>query len=398
MEPTVIPPLEDLHVRLVSQCNLNCRHCYASDWFTRRDQLDVALVERAIDEAMALGLQKVTFTGGEPTLHRAVCDLLAYCVARRLRVKLETNGLLLRQHDGRLMRLLVDHKDLAYLYVSYDLAAQRGITEAEHDAIRDVVLELHAHGVDVRLQTTLTEVNVEHLEELIGLARTHGVRQRIFLGHSTSGNGAALTPFDFDRVLSLFRYLRSLGLPLDLELPPLISGQVQQGCGWGAYRCEIMPNGDVTTCGPITFTHTGFVAGSLRDRSLREIWCDSPYFLEMRRISQRDFDGVCGRCTYWDACRGSCRSVSWTRGEHWFSSYPLCEMYAERHPEEVESLLRPVEEPNHRIESGARVWITGLGPRVPFQGDDPWPRKSLGKPPRKPPGRLLPLVPEAPSR
>jgi radical SAM protein with 4Fe4S-binding SPASM domain len=373
----------------VSQCNLNCRHCYASDWFTRRDQLDIPLVEHAIDEAMTLGLEKVTFTGGEPTLHKGVAELLQYCIDRRLRVKLETNGLLLRQHGGQLMRLIIENKDLAYLYVSYDLAVQRGVTDAEHDLIRDVVLELHAHGVDVRLQTTLTEVNIAHLEKLIELARTHGIRQRIFLGHSTSGNGAALTTFDLDRVLSLYEYLRSLGLRLDLELPPLIAGQVQDGCGWGEYRCEIMPNGDVTTCGPITFTHTGFVAGSLRDQSLRDIWCDSRYFSEMRCITQRDFDGVCGQCTYWSSCRGSCRSVSWTRGDHWFSSYPLCQMYAERYPERVEGRLHSTPTDNDH-DSDTRAWITRLGPRATLmEGDDSWQRKPL----EKPPARRLPVVP-----
>lgn len=380
------PPLKDLHVRLVSQCNLNCRHCYASDWFVRRDQLDVALVTRAIDEAIPLGLEKVTFTGGEPTLHKALSELLDYTLARQLRVKLETNGLLLRQHGSRLMRQIIEHKDLAYLYISYDLAAQRGITQEEHDAIRDIVLELHGHGVDVRLQTTLTEINVAQLETLIELAKTYGVRQRIFLGHSISGNGAALTTFDFDRVLSLYRYLRSLNLRLDLELPPLISGQVQQGCGWGEHRCEIMANGDVTTCGPITFTHTGFIAGSLRDRPLAEIWHNSRYFAEMRQITQADFDGVCGRCSYFAACRGSCRSVSWTRGEHWFSSYPLCEMYAERYPDDVAGLLAPVPADSVRGASSQRVWITGLGPRGPQgQGDNVWPRRPLENPPRKEP-------------
>lgn len=377
------PPLKDLHVRLVSQCNLNCGHCYASDWFSRHDQLDVDLVTRAIDEAIPLGLEKVTFTGGEPTLHNALSQLLDHCLARTLRVKLETNGLLLRHHGSRVMRQIIDHKDLAYLYISYDLAEQRGITPAEHDTIRDIILELHEHGVDVRLQTTLTEINVERLEELIALARTYGVRQRIFLGHSISGNGAALTTFDLDRVLSLYRHLRSLNLRLDLELPPLISGQVQQGCGWGDYRCEIMANGDVTTCGPITFTHTGFVAGNLRSQPLAAIWHESRYFVEMRQIKQEDFDGVCGRCTHFAACRGSCRSVSWTRGEHWFSSYPLCEMYAERYPEEVAGLLASEQPPPDRDESTPRTWITGLAPRTPRKGEHLWPERLLASPPRK---------------
>lgn len=337
----MLPPLRDLHVRLVSKCNLNCKHCYASDWFSRSDRLDTALVCGAIDQAIELGCEKVTFTGGEPTMHKDVAVLLQYCVDKAIRAKLETNALLLRQHHNQLLRLIIANKDLLYLYVSYDLADQRGITDAEHDFVRDVVLELHHSGVDVRLQTTLTEVNIADLDQLIELSRDYGVRQRIFLGHSVSGNGASLTPFDLDFVLDLYAHLRSLNLNMDLELPPLVSGQVQTGCGWGLHRCEIMSNGDVTTCGPVTFTMTHFVAGNLNEKSLREIWTESEYFSQMRQVTQADFQGVCGKCLYWEECRGSCRSVSWTRGDSWFSPYPLCQMYAERYPERVRGHLAP---------------------------------------------------------
>src|SRR6478609_8571989 len=132
------PALTDLHIRLVAKCNLNCAHCYASDWFVRSDVLDPALVCRAIDEAMEMGLEKVTFTGGEPTLHKDISSLLLYCAEKGLRAKLETNAVLLRRNDGELLKILIDNKDLIYLYISYDLAKQRGLRKEEHDFIRDV--------------------------------------------------------------------------------------------------------------------------------------------------------------------------------------------------------------------------------------------------------------------
>ena len=353
-----IPPLQDLHVRLVAKCNLNCKHCYASDWFVRSEQLDTAMVIDTIEQARELGLQKVTFTGGEPTLHRDLASLLQHCVYRRLRTKLETNGLLLDHRDGLIRDILIEHRDLLYLYVSYDLAEQRGMSDDEHQHVRDLVIYLHNHGVDVRLQTTLTTVNIGQLEQLLELSREYGIHQRIFLGHSISGNGVDLTPFDFDFVMSTYDYLRSLNLNLDLELPPLITGKVQKGCGWGVYRCELMANGDVTTCGPTTFTNTGFIAGNVRNTSLRELWENSTFFRSMRDIKQSDFDGVCGRCVYWEECRGSCRSVAWSRGKTWFSPYPLCEMFAERHPNHVAHLLMPVAPSS--LENRSRLQGTGI--------------------------------------
>lgn len=351
--------MTDLHIRLVAKCNLNCAHCYASDWFVRSDVLDPGLVCRAIDEAVPLGLQKVTFTGGEPTLHRGLPDMLMHCVKSGIKTKLETNAVLLRRHDDEIVRLMIDHRDLINLYVSYDLAAQRGISSEEHQAIRDLVIHLHRNGVDVRVQSSLTGINIDHLDELLELAREYGIPQRIFFDHSVLGNGVSLENFDLDTVLRVHDYLNSLGLNLEIELPPLITGHAGETCGWGIRRCEVMPNGDVTTCAPITFTHTRFTAGNLHQQSLSEIWRNSEYFQGMREVTQRDFQGVCGKCVYWESCRGSCRAYAWSHADNWFSPYPLCQAYAEKYPERVHDRMHDADisvvESESRIERLPRV-------------------------------------------
>lgn len=339
MTGRAIPPLTDLHVRLVSKCNLNCKHCYASDWFSLSERLPTDLVCNAIDEAMDLGLRTVTLTGGEPLLHNDVPALLRHCVARERRVKLETNGILLRRNNGEIRDLIVAHKDLVYLYVSYDLGEQRGISDQGHDQIRATILDLHEHGVDVRLQSSLTAINIGRLDDLTELARVHGIPQRMFMDHSLMGNGTTLGSLDLDTILATATTLAATSPTLEMELPPLISGRVSEGCGWGLHRCELMANGDVTTCAPITFTHTTFVAGNLRERSLTEIWRDSDYFDGMRTIEQSDFRGVCGKCRYWETCRGSCRAYAWSHGDDWFSPYSLCQRFAERYPDRVREHL-----------------------------------------------------------
>jgi radical SAM protein with 4Fe4S-binding SPASM domain len=336
-----LPDLSDLHIRLVSKCNLNCKHCYASDWFVRSDVLDAKLVCRAIDEAIPLGLARVTFTGGEPTLHRDLATMLLHCVDVGVSAKLETNGLLLRKKNDDIVTVLTQNKDLLRLYISYDLAAQRGLSASEHEHLRQVIIDLHQAGVRVKVQTSLTEVNIHDLDLLLELARDYGIPQRFFFDPTLLGNGTELTPFDLDTVLETFRYLDSLGLDLDCELPPLITGRQGKTCGWGLHRCELMPNGDVTTCGPITFSKTNFIAGNLKEQALSEIWTNSAYFIGMREVQQADFRGVCGQCQYWESCRGSCRAYAWSKGEDWFSPYPLCQVFAERYPEQASPHLRP---------------------------------------------------------
>jgi radical SAM protein with 4Fe4S-binding SPASM domain len=102
-----------------------------------------------------------------------------------------------------------------------------------------------------------------------------------------------------------------------------------------------MPNGDVTACGPITFTHAGFVAGNVRRERLRTLWCDSAYFTALRDLGRRDFPGVCGRCAFWETCRGSCRAYAWSRGGSWVAPYPLCQVFAERYPDQARDRVLP---------------------------------------------------------
>jgi hypothetical protein len=85
----------------------------------------------------------------------------------------------------------------------------------------------------------------------------------------------------------------------------------------------------------------------------------------MREIRQSDFEGVCGQCRYWEQCRGSCRAYAWSKGDDWFSPYPLCQTYAERFPERARPHLydleavagggTPLPERLPRVEAIARI-------------------------------------------
>jgi MoaA/NifB/PqqE/SkfB family radical SAM enzyme len=63
-------------------CNLQCVHCINASgpknpWLKR---LDTETVERAIREAEGFGVKEIYFTGGEPFLHEAILELLAFAL------------------------------------------------------------------------------------------------------------------------------------------------------------------------------------------------------------------------------------------------------------------------------------------------------------------------------
>ena len=89
--PRFLPPTVNLH--LVAVCNMRCRYCYARFLDERDDQpLPVEHVARTMRELASHGVRRVTFAGGEPTLHPRLADLLATAGELGLVTAIVSNG------------------------------------------------------------------------------------------------------------------------------------------------------------------------------------------------------------------------------------------------------------------------------------------------------------------
>ena len=87
-----------VNFHLFKPCNLRCRFCFAT-FPGVRGRLPTPDARRLIDLLGASGTEKITFVGGEPTLHPDIGELLAHAHGRGLVTCLVTNG-------ARLDRLL----------------------------------------------------------------------------------------------------------------------------------------------------------------------------------------------------------------------------------------------------------------------------------------------------
>lgn len=158
-------------------CNLRCTYCVAeSSPQAPRRALDLETVQRLVDEAVALGFEHIFFTGGEPMLLEDIYAMLDYS-ARRLQTTLLTNGMLLE--GKRLERLSAVSRDRLAVQVSLD-----GSQPAYHDPYRGAgtwtktmegIHNLQKSGFRVRLSTTETPANTEHLDELCALHLALGI-------------------------------------------------------------------------------------------------------------------------------------------------------------------------------------------------------------------------------
>jgi sulfatase maturation enzyme AslB (radical SAM superfamily) len=158
-------------------CNLRCSYCVAkSSPNAPRRALGLANVRRLVDEALELGFSEIFFTGGEPFILPDIYEMLAYS-SQRVKTSVLTNAMILR--GKRLDQLQNIANDSLTVQVSLD-----GGRPEHHDAYRGKgsweqavvgIKLLQDRGLHVRLSTTETPVNRDHLDEVCELHRSLGI-------------------------------------------------------------------------------------------------------------------------------------------------------------------------------------------------------------------------------
>ncbi len=160
-----------LNYHLLSSCNARCRFCFA----TFRDvdgQLSVDDAHRLVEVLRAAGGQKLTFAGGEPTLHPAIGQLVRHSKEAGFITCIVSNGAclgrLLDQHSGELdwVGLSIDSGD-------EEVQLELGRGAGDYIA-RAVALALRSRrlGIRIKLNTVVTALTWrEDMSDLVRRVR-----------------------------------------------------------------------------------------------------------------------------------------------------------------------------------------------------------------------------------
>ena len=144
---------------LTEACPSRCAYCEYGE--RAPGELDTAAWMRLVDATAALGVRRLCFSGGEPTVRRDLLELVDHALARGLEVELNTSGALIDRHPGLLSRL-------SLLKVSLDGPAEvhdrvRG-RAGSHDEALAAARAGVAAGTRTVLVATVTAHNVDVIE------------------------------------------------------------------------------------------------------------------------------------------------------------------------------------------------------------------------------------------
>ncbi|MGD0497256.1 MAG: radical SAM protein [Bryobacteraceae bacterium] len=290
------------HLDLTWRCNEGCGHCYLDH--SVGGDMTTAEIKDVLGQLAAAGTLFLTISGGEIMLRKDIFEIVAHARSLLFDIKLKTNGILIGEKEAeRFAALGVREVDIS-IY-SHRPETHDAITRVPGSFVRSVeaVRWLRLHGLVVEIRSSIMRGCEKDYPGIKALAAELGVKVRFDPTITPRLDGDATPISNFQIPLETLRDIaREPNVVFDMDescAPPSAADEQfldSYPCGAGNRSCYISPSGDVTPC--IQFP---LVCGNLRREKFQEIWRNSPGFLSVREIRNRDL-GVCGSCSHLSTC------------------------------------------------------------------------------------------------
>lgn len=286
------PPL-GLLLELTHRCPLQCPYCSNPLALERSDaELDTATWLSVLDQAAALGVLQVHFSGGEPTARKDLPQLVQRAAERGLYSNLITSAVLLDQrHLAQLTGAGLDHVQISFQDVEPANADRIGGYQGGHARKLDAARRVREAGLPLTLNFVVHRHNAGRVPAMIELGLELGAG-RIEVAHVQYYgwgllNRAALLPSraQLDAVTAEVEAarLRLKGrLQIDYVVPDYYALR-PKACmgGWARRFINISPAGKALPCHAAE-TLPDLEFPSVREQSLESIWHEAPAFQRFR--------------------------------------------------------------------------------------------------------------------
>lgn len=339
------PPLRAVW-EITRRCTLECTHCLVEAG-PRRPEGELATAEalEVADQLAALGVRKVTLTGGEPLSRPDWATLTERLRGHGLQVVLSTNGQVLsgpRLERAAALGVAEVAVSVDGLGASHDRVRRYAEARARRSSFAEVeaaIARIRAAGLPVSVITAVRADTLDELPALHAHLRPLGLKAwMVQLAHATGRMGAeAMVPRG--RVTELARWL--VDAARDPVLPPMVHSTIGwlsreepvlrasgRSAGTGAWRgtpcgrtvIGIEPDGGVKGCP--NQVGAPFVVGHTPAEPLERIWGERERWFWVDPPRDRAA-GACAGCALFAGCGGGCPCVAWATTGRVFDN-PWC--------------------------------------------------------------------------
>ena len=296
--------LNIVQISLVSECNLRCIYCYATDREKSKNRLTREDHFKLVDDinVIAKGCQ-IVFTGGEPLLSPYVLELAEYAKSLGHQTHLLTNG------------TLVNEKNVKRISETFDLIkiSLDGSTPEIHEFHRgektfDKTLKsidlLIKQSSPVQVAMTVTKRNIHDIDAMTKKFGSRLTFAPLFVaGRAKSDKTLSVTGKEYYEALSSVNGVK----PLSRLCSSLVASKQKpiMKCAIGDGEISISETGDVYPCQLLHFQQ--FKSGNIREQSLKSIYETSETLQDCKKRTVLDIEG-CKTCDIRFICGGGCRA------------------------------------------------------------------------------------------
>ncbi|RUW01667.1 MULTISPECIES: pyrroloquinoline quinone biosynthesis protein PqqE [unclassified Mesorhizobium] len=292
MSEPLLPPIGML-AELTHRCPLQCPYCSNPlELLKANRELDTQTWLVLFSQAADLGVLQVHLSGGEPTLRRDLEQLIAGLSARGVYTNLITAGINIA--EGRIAAFAeagLDHLQLSFQGARPATTDRIGNHSGSHEKKLETARRARAAGLPLTINAPIHRHNIEEVPEFIDLALSLDAERLEIANVQYAGwalaNRNALMPerAAVERQAEIVAAAQErLAGVINIDfVPPDHFAVYPKPCmgGWARDAFIVTPDGTVLPCHAAQ-TIPSFRFERFGERSLAEIWTDSPAFNAFR--------------------------------------------------------------------------------------------------------------------
>jgi radical SAM protein with 4Fe4S-binding SPASM domain len=317
------PPPSLIFWEITAECNLRCKHCVVSADKKLQQELTTDEALMLVDEWARLGVQNITFSGGEPLLRPDMFEIARYAKSQNINLQIATNGTLVTPSVVSELKSLAMDVQISLDGSSPEVYGRfRGNNRAFYDVVRGIEA-LRAAGMNFTLATVVTKSNVQDIPNILKLVEQYGIQAFrlipfIPLGRGKKNKNLELEPSEMKELTVYLRGIRKKAafdiLPMEFEetleepFNQRIDPADPSACGGAIHYTTVTPEGCVLPC----HYFYGVKTENVHDHSFSWIWHNSRFLNYFRSLRIRDFKGGCAKCKWLAQCRTGCKAANFS--------------------------------------------------------------------------------------
>jgi radical SAM protein with 4Fe4S-binding SPASM domain len=320
--------LDELWIYYTLACNLRCKHCLVDAGKGLKKELSTEEIRKLVDDSVKLGVKRFYITGGEPFIKEDIFELIKYITHTKKRELIVLSNATLFD-DRKIAALKKVMSPRLLIQVSLD-----GPNAKIHDKLRgkgsfdkavEGIKKLISIGITPIVSTAISKYNEKDIVRTSRFLKKLGIKEHNVLWMHTKGRGASnvnelyVPSEDISRTMKklkneykeqevIFDNVESLKVRVRAK-----RGRKNDLCNNCYEKICVNSDGHVYPCASLNGDRN-FDAGSIRKKSLKDIWLSSKVMEKGRNNSVQD-KPECRECYLEYFCGGGCTSHSYYASE-----------------------------------------------------------------------------------